>query len=307
MRCPASSSRAGRVGRPLILAGGSHVASSTRVLACGPRGLPAQAWVVDRGGTSRLLLLAGHGPTATIAVVEDRFDSPAISDVELVYAPDGRLLLVWAEPGRIRAQTVGGAPVTVGPASDLSQIAAETAADGRTVVAWTTQDAGLERGEPHVIRAAFRSRGGIFGRWQDVDAHADVDPEQGTGDPRAAIRLAVAPNGRALLQWGTVRDLGYTTRYPLRYALAGPHGRFGRFRQLASDGFPGDVAIRSDGSTLAAWRADGAVQVAYRRFGHPKAFAQGDATDNVAAAFLADGRPTVSWQDPGGYRTVTRR
>ncbi len=207
-----------------------------------------------------LQLVLGH-PPVTLASVSDDLEAAEITDVQLAFAPDGELLVVWAEPKRIRAVTVSradvvGKVVTLGKASDVSRLGAEIAANGRAVVAWTTQDGGEERNSPHVVRAVTRAHGKTFGRAQTIDGHGGVDADQSLDDPRSAIRLAVAPNGRALLLWGTVAGVCCHFTHPLRVASASATGRFGAFRDIAPSGVPGDVAIRSDGTQLVVWSAD---------------------------------------------------
>ena len=333
LACPASSSRAARADRPLELSRGTwvhwgadpgqlitngrrstvetHDFVSSRVAACDGHGRLALAWVEDREAEgSRLQLVLGHAPV-TLASVGDDNEAEEITGVALAFAPNGELLVVWAEPKRVRAVTVSradvvGKVVTLGPASDASRLGAEVAANGRAVVAWTTQDDGEERGTPHVIRAVTRARGKLFGRARTIDGHSGVDADQPTDDPRSAIRLAVAPNGRALLLWGTVAGVCCHFTHPLRIAAASATGGFGKFRDIAPQGVPGDVAIRSDGTQLVVWSADDAIHAA---LGSRVQTFPAPGNKNRTATF-AGARAIVGWELENGTphtQTLTPR
>jgi hypothetical protein len=104
------------------------------------------------------------------------------------------------------------------------------------------------------------------------------------------IRLAVAPSGRALLMWQTAASAEAEVGDPttVRIATAGRSGRFGRPRQLSSDGRAGDVAIRSDGRELTVWTdAEGLHAGKDELITH-------EATEPRAA--FRDGRSTVEWR-----------
>ena len=80
---------------------------------------------------------------------------------------------------------------------------------------------------------------------------------------------------------------------------AAPSGPFGDLRQLASDGIPGDVAIRSDGASLAVWRSYGRLRAlcaaTRRRSPAP------NPTDDPVASFR-DGHPRVEWKGTSSVR-----
>ena len=163
--------------------------------------------------------------------------------------------------------------MTLGKASDSTVLGAEISRSGRAVVAWTTQDLGEERDQPHVIRAATREPGHVFARARTVDSGGGVvEQDQYAHDPRSGLRLAVGDDGRALLQWGALSETSkYHYDHPIRLASASPHGRFGHWRTLAAEGYPGDVALRRDGTPLAVWYADGPrASVTWHRADDPR-------------------------------------
>jgi hypothetical protein len=75
-------------------------------------------------GSSRLVLVHCNDP---------------ISSVALAFAPDGALLVAYAVPAEVRALMVGadgamGPPVRLGPASEITKLAAEIAPNGRALL-----------------------------------------------------------------------------------------------------------------------------------------------------------------------------
>ena len=199
----------------------------------------------------------------------------------------------------VSASDVVSEPVTLGLASEVTQVAAESSRSGRTVVAWTTIDAGEERNERRRIYAVI-GHDGRFGRPQLVDRarHLNI-----AGSTTVPIRLDLAPNGRALLLWGVDRpDTDdtidpFTEDYLVRVAEASPHGRFGTPAQLTTNGCPGDVAVQSDGTALAVWRtSDGlraSVHEAARRFRTHEVVT--DKRVGEPGAVFRHGHPRVEW------------
>jgi hypothetical protein len=351
LACPAASSRAGWPSRVLALEDGrfaklwgrrprladvdadGHLLgqtelgarrpATTRALACGRGGRLAAAWVEYRGDSVYALRIATRAPDGrlgaarTVDTARSPYDDYGVDDVALAYAPDGSLLVAYSVYRAVRGAVVSssgalGRPFKLGPASETSQLAAEIGERGRAVVAWTTIDAGLERNEHRRIYAVTREPGApAFGRVQLVHRARFLNIEAFTDAPGTAIRLAVAPNGRALLIWGTDRGTEIEAGYSVRVAEAGPHGRFGASRRLAAGGEPGDVAIRSDGTALAVFRGgrrlEAVVHAPGREFAAPEALAGTDPTASPTAAFAPDGRPHVEWLAPGGTYASTRQ
>ena len=289
LRCPASSSRARWPSRVLRRTDGTFVKlwgrrprlaevsaegrlkrrqelgarkpANVRALACGRGDRLAAAWTESTGaGTARLMLSLGGQPARRIATATAPYYDAPIGAVALSFARDGSLLVAYSVFQRVRAVRVTpdgavAAPRTLGPAFEIT---ADVVADG-DVVAWTTIDAGEERNERRRIYAV---RGAGLGRsWSS--ARARLVPVAVTGQPGTELRLAVAPNGRAALLWGLDRD---GDRFSVWAAAAGPGGRFGTPRQVSGNGVPGDVAIRSNGETLAVYRAEEELR-ARLRFG----------------------------------------
>ena len=336
LKCPVASSRAGWPSRVLALGDGRYVKlwghrprladvtaeghllgqtelgargrANSRALACGRHGRLAAAWVEYRADKVYALRLALHGRTRTLATARAPYWDDGVTDVALAFAPNGELLVVYAIFHEVRAAVVSrsgqiGAPFRLGPALEVTQIAADTARSGRTVVAWTTIDSGEERNERRRIYAVTRTRGG-FGRPQLVHRARGVVLNNFTAGAQTSIRLAVAPNGRALLLWHTDAGTDPDGRYPLRVARARPHGRFGASRQLSPDAREGDVAIRSDGAALAVWiDAKGLRALVGSKL---EVITSSDRAHEPAATFHRD-RPRVEWRERGAIRVSVRR
>jgi hypothetical protein len=212
------------------------------LFACGADGRLAVAWTEQRGErmTLRVALRAAGdralGPAKTIATRPQVYDDPPISDAELAFAPDGELLVVYSMLQQVRAVTLSpdgelGSEVRLGHASQVADVVAEIAAGGRAVVAWSTIDSGEARDVHRHVYAATRAPGGLFAPAQLVHRARAVIPDGVTTGEQAAIRLAVASDGRARLVWGA-EAAGYPhPRYETRTAQAPPRGPFGPSRR----------------------------------------------------------------------------
>jgi hypothetical protein len=303
LACPASSSRAQLPDRVLAL-GGDHTvtlagekpeledrgaggrvlartplparaAVSARVLACARDGRLAVAWTEQRGERMALRVAlradgaAALGPAQTVATRPQVYDDDPIYDVELAFAPDGELLVVYSMLQQVRAVTLSpagelGTEVRLGHASQVADVVAEIAGDGRAVVAWSTVDSGEARDVHRHVYAATRAPGGLFAPEQLVHRAPAVIPDGVTTGEQASIRLAVAPDGRAVLLWGA-EAAGYPhPRYAVLTAQATARGRFGPARRLARDGYPIDAVPRADGTARVTWRAGGELRAAIR-------------------------------------------
>ena len=207
------------------------------------------AWLEEADGTA-LRLSRDGAPPVTIATGEGLGDNPYVSDYALVATGAG-FLLAWAEPKRVRAVEIGadGVPGPVkelGTADSISDLGAGVAANGRAVVAWATQDGGEERNRPLRVYAAQRPQAGApFAPARTLSRGHRID------SPQSGLEVAVAPDGRALVVWGDVvgRDVD-RLRYPLYATVAGPTGRLGRVRRIATQAGLQTVAISSRGAAL---------------------------------------------------------
>jgi hypothetical protein len=321
LRCPASSSRAGWPSRVLALGGnryaklwgrrprlaavdarghllgqqelGARRTTSVRALACGRGGRIAAAWTEYRGhGRDALRLSVSAGRARTIDTARAPYYDPAIQDVALAFAPDGSLLIAYSVDHAVRGVVVSragavGAPFELGPASQISLLAAEIAGNGRAVVAWSTLDGGEERNEHRRIYAVT-GRDGRFGPAQLVHRAPHLSFQASSYGP---IRLAVAANGRALLLWGTDSRAEFPESWVLRTAEAPPDGPFGASRQVVSSGTPGDVAIRGDGRRLLVWTNSAGLRASV---GRRREVVVDGRTGDPRASFRA-GKPHVEW------------
>jgi hypothetical protein len=226
----------------------------------------------------------------TVDMARDGYDAPELA---VAFAPDGSVLVAYSVDKAVRAVLVTdgrpGEPITLGPASNISAVAAEIGSGGRGVVAWSTIDAGEERNERRRVYAVT-GRGRRFGRAQRVDRakHLNIAEFSST-----EIRLAVAPNGRALLMWSTAATGDEDDRYTVRVAEAPRSGRFRTPRQLSSNGTVGDVAIRGDGSKLVAWTDEEGLHA------DDELVAEGPI--KAPRASFRDGKPHLEWH--GGEAT----
>ena len=264
---------AGDVATRALLADGVAVYSSAIVAGAGG-GLAAVWLEVDEAAdTETLKLTVNGGPPAAIATGEG-VEEPAISDLALLAEPGGGYLLAWSEPKHVRAVSIAaagavGAPVAIGEADSISTVRAGVAANGRAVIAWSTQDGGEERNRPLIVRAAIRARAG------EPFAHAHLLRRGDTIDyVLGGFSLAVSPEGRAVLAWADVNG----TRYGLYTSVANAHGGFGPVRRdttLGRDTSPGEIettAFTPTGTALVAYYSRGRSRIA-RRTPHAKRFA----------------------------------
>ncbi|MDA0183208.1 hypothetical protein OJ997_23055 [Solirubrobacter phytolaccae] len=321
LRCPASSARAGWPSRVLALGDDTYVKlwgrrprlatvdarghllsqkelgakapADERALACGRGGATAAAWTeYVKPSTEGLdgdfrVVVDGR----TVDTAKTPFSPPNLA---VAFAPDGAVLVAYSVPKAVRAVLIPrdgkpGKPIELGPASDVSAVAADIGSGGRAIVAWSTTDGGEERNE-HRRVYAVSGRAGRFGHAQRVDRAAHRNSMEFS---TTQIRLAVAPNGRALLMWSTIANEDDQDRDTVRVAQAGTSGRFGKPRQLTDDGTVGDVAIRSNGDTLTVWRTPAGL------FAAPGEQITDKATEPRAS--FRDGKPYVEWR--GGSAT----
>jgi len=232
-----------------------------------------------------------------LAVREGDNLNPGFDDVAVAREPDGRLLVATVE-GRRLVLRDGSRFRTLGPAKGRGRVVAAVAANGRAAVAWATYDEGIEINDPLRIYAAVREPGARrFGRARLLDT-AEV-----IGSSFGHLRLAL--NARAaVLSWSTRR---HRHRRPVRVVRAGARGGFGTPVRLA-DAYLAAVALRADGTALAAWAqhygAVAALARPGRAFGAPERISDGDRAHGVHAAFTPDGRAEVVW---GTHRPPSRR
>ncbi len=261
---------------------GARRPSPVRALACGRGDRLAAAWTDD----TRLMLSFDGERARTIATAEALYDEPPIGDIALAFRPDGSLLVAYAVFQEVRAVRVtdgrAGRPFKLGPAFEVTDVAAE-----RDVVAWTTIDAGEERNER---RRVYAVRGS--GKPELVHRAPRVINAM-TGLPGTALHLSVAPNGRAALLFGRERS-EFGEDCTVWSAEASPGHRFRTARRLSGDGVPGDIAIRSDGDTLAVFHEGDAL-----RTGDGETI-----TEKVSApvARFHEGRPRVEWRGGSSER-----
>jgi hypothetical protein len=171
----------------------------------------------------------------------------------LAYLPDGRLIVAYSRARTVNVITLAAGTMRVvarqrlGRHRGLATIRVATAAIGRAVVAWSTQDAGEERNSPLTVRAAILEPGDTsFGTAQLLDAG------KSNQDPSGKLQLALGRDGGAYAGWSNADG----SRYPVRVAHAAPGAPFTAARELSDNGEFGDVAVTRRGTGLAVWVND---------------------------------------------------
>jgi hypothetical protein len=280
-------------------------------IAADPRGNVAAAWIEPRRSSLQIALRRPGGafaPATTLAAGGFR-----ISAIALAYGANGDLVVAFRRrntrvrgPGSkkpeiaVRIKRAGrrfGAIQSVGRARTVASIATAVAPTGGAVVAWGTQDAGIEANEPWTVRAALlRSGARRFSNPQLLDPGV-------VARPVGPVRAAIGPDGTATVAWsGTSRTGG-------RVATARMTGRFGASAQLAPDGRALDVVTARDGTTSVLWGPssdpDGVVLdrvLVSRRASGARLFAPPEVVSHdepAAGAAIAldprNGRPAVLW------------
>jgi hypothetical protein len=292
-------------------------------IAADPRGNVAAAWIEPRRSSLRIALRRpgqAFGRATTLAAGGFR-----ISEIELAYGANGDLVVSFKRrntrvggPGpkspeiAVRIKRAGrrfGPIQSVGPARAVASIATAVAPTGRAVVAWGTQDAGIEANEPWTVRAALlRSGAHRFSSSQLLDPGV-------VARPVGPVRAAIGPNGAATVAWSGVAGTRGPLSYPVRVATARPTGRFGAGAQFAPSGRALDVVTARDGTTSVLWGPstdpDNVVldrTLVSRRASGASVFAPPEAVSHdepAASAAIAldprNGRPAVLWIGaPGG-------
>jgi hypothetical protein len=238
-----------------------------RAVAFGGRGAAAVAYSQCRATGACALMLAtrpvrGAPFGRPQRVFTGGYDDPAgadYHDAALAFGPGGELVIAYADDGghiQVRLRTAGrrlGRPRSLGPQFGSSRIVAASNARGDILVAWATQDGGIETELPLRVNAVFGSVGSArFGRDQLVDR--GVRPRAAYGDPSAlqaegGLDAALGPDGSAVISWE--RPTG------LYAAATGPARRFGAAQKLGDDDMSSPhVAAASGGGALVTWNAE---------------------------------------------------
>jgi hypothetical protein len=264
-------------------------------IAAGPGPALGVAW----GQGPRLWALA-RAPSGMLGQpMELARSSYGIESLAAVFLPTGRLLVAFSDFGHVRAVILGdrARPRTLGPASDVSHLVAGVAGH-RTIIAWGTLDGGEERNTPYKLYAAIGDRTRL------LDTAPAIDDMQATDDPQTYPQLAVAPDGRALLAWGSVtgKDFGRHS-FPVRYAEAAPGHAFAKPRTLVRDGTVGGVALDQD-HALIAFQSGPRVWAAID--GRAELVADREPLPSPPSASFTGGRARLSWFAFGGARPSLR-
>ena len=196
------------------------------VLAANDRGDVAAVWVEHLSGRDHLLV-AQRRPGQAFGRPSVIAGSGLITSPSVAWSPAGDLLVAYQRattgpgPGtdrRVEARVrrsghSWGGPQRLGLSSGFSVISTATAADGRMVVAWGTQDLGEEANTRWNVRAALRpagSRGFGYAELLESSEGDDERPAQGFGPmqtlaPNAAVGdVATDARGATVVVWATL-------------------------------------------------------------------------------------------------------
>lgn len=286
---------------------------TTGAIAAADRGDVAAVWVEHRAGRDQLLV-AIRRPNRDFARPTVIAGSGYLSSPVLTWSAGGDLLVAYQRSvttGRrterrveARVRRAGhswGAAQRLGRSSGFSDIAVAAAPNGRMVVAWGTQDLGIQADKPWIVRAAMRPAGP-----QSFRAAQQLDVGDLHERPVGRVAAAMAPNGTATVAWSRIAR----TRSGPQAATANSTLRFGAAQQLSPSGAVGDVAVSRDGNALVVWASpahvlndDTSAQVfaslrpaRQRAFAAPEAVGPREGAHQPRAAFdpLTD-RPAVVW------------
>ena len=148
--------------------------------------------------TALVLLVAPPLAAAQDWVEGARLSTTAQHDAELATGPDGDVVAVWQEPGRIRGAELStrsagfGAPFTIATTSRDTELRAALGPDGRLTVAWIEgEQLGSNPSHDGVVRAVSGRPGAAFPDPQTVDT-----PERHRG-----LGLAIGPDGIAYVAY----------------------------------------------------------------------------------------------------------
>jgi len=300
----------GDVGAPQTLAADVKLAARP-ALAANDRGDVVAAWIEDRGANDRLWVArkpAGR-PFGRPSVVLGRGDMTALAVAQgtrddLVVAATRALGGARSVVARHRRPGGSyGATQSLGVDEGLTQIAARLARSGRAVVAWGTQDAGIEATEPFRVRAAVKPAGGSgrFRAAQELQGGAATNER--TPGP---IALELDDAGAATVAWSTPQGGGGgPLSFPVRVATTDVGAVFGPAQQVATSGVVGGLAVRPGGAAILTYaRRDGLDSDAVMAAIRPSAGAPFLAPETVAVQAVDEpprvaidprGRPVTLW------------
>ncbi|MDQ3770076.1 MAG: hypothetical protein M3370_11465 [Actinomycetota bacterium] len=286
---------------------------TTGAIAADDRGDVAAMWIEHREGRDQLLV-AIRRPNRDFARPTVIAGSGFLSSPVVAWSAGGDLLVAYQRSvttaGRTerrvearvrRAGHSWGAAQRLGRSSGFSDIAVAAAPNGRMVVAWGTQDLGIQADTPWIVRAAMRPAGPrSFRAAQQLDV-GDLHER-----PVGRVATAMAPDGTATVAWSRMAR----TRSGPQAATANSTLRFKAAQQLSPSGAVGDVAVSRDGTALVVWSTPAHVlndetsaqvfanlrPARQQTFAAPEAVGPPEGAHQPRAAFdPRTGRPAVVW------------
>ncbi len=227
-------------------------------LSVNRRGDAVAVWVEERGESRRVRAAvrpAGKRFRAPVTLVPFVADSSEhLASVASAVASNGRVLVAVSGlvAGSRVAAWVGtvkvgfGGRLAVGSQENSSNVGTTITTDGRALVVWGSQRAGIEAHSPWVVRAASLERGAQkFGRVQTVDRGGIEAFRHGP------VRVVRGPKGTATAAWGTAGEMSGS----VRVAASTRTGRFGAFDDIAGSSSFSGLDVRSDGVAVVTWQS----------------------------------------------------
>lgn len=314
VRAAFGSTRDGRTGEARTLARGLVLAGQP-VLAVNDRGEAAAAWIEDRSDVSDRLWLALRRPGQAFATPTVLLGKGNLSGVDVAFGEGGDLVVAAVRNVDGRARVVArvrraghgfGDVQDLGPNRGVATVRAAMAATGRAVVAWGTQDGGIEANLPYRVYAAVKPAGPRSFRDATLLDEAPV-----AAYPAGPPQLGIARDGTATAAWSMpvrvqagARDL----TFPVRTATTGTDAVFRAPLDTGATGAVRDVAVNVDSATaVAVARLDfegaaGDAAIALVRppgaplFGPPETIAaESVGADGPAVTFDPQGRVLALW------------
>lgn len=319
VRAAFGSTRDGRTGEARTLARGLVLAGRP-VLAVNDRGEAAAAWIEDRSDVSDRLWLALRRPGQAFATPTVLLGKGNLSGVDVAFGEGGDLVVAAVRNVDGRARIVArvrraghgfGEVQDLGPNRGIATVRAAMAPTGRAVVAWGTQDGGIEANVPYRVYAAVKPAGPRSFRDATLLDEAPI-----AAYPAGPPQLGIARDGTATVAWSMPVRVQAGSRelaFPVRTATTGTDAVFRAPLDSGATGAVRDVAVNVDGATaVTVARLDlqgpaGDAAVALVRppgaalFGPPETIAaESVGADGPAVTFDPQGRVLALWSRTTG-------
>jgi hypothetical protein len=227
-------------------------------LAVAPTGDAVLAFVEERGGASRVFASWRRAGASRFTAPQVLRGTGSSRSVAVAVDARGRFVVAWTRGGGGRRTVEARLGTTargtrnlqeVGRSLGFADVTAAVAPTGRTTVAWTTRDVGIEQNRPTEVRANVAPAGRTtFAGQVVVDRGAErVTLQSAPSGPS----LAAAPDGTTILAYtlgGPYSAARQDAITPVRVSVQDRAARFGAPQELVDDGVGGQAAAREDGT-----------------------------------------------------------